>query len=144
MFNDLSQVLVVLIIFGTIYKVFELFVCRQERMKLIDKITEIGSVNINGLVDRMKWPTRRPAKGMWPLRFGLLAVGIGLGFLVALIILGLATNQGYYTDKRSYNWELPEIIYTSCLCIFGGIGLVTSYLIERKERKSLKDTDNDE
>ena len=38
-----------LIVFGTIYKVVELFVRKRERLMLISKLTEISNVDFKGL-----------------------------------------------------------------------------------------------
>ncbi|WP_240755300.1 DUF6249 domain-containing protein [Pedobacter sp. SYP-B3415] len=59
------------------------------------------------------------------LKFGLLLIGLGLGLLVALVsvraFLGEDPNEGQATA-----------IYFGCLSIFGGLGLIVSFLIEKK------------
>lgn len=56
-----------------------------------------------------------------PLRFSLLLIGIGLGFIV-----------GYFIDA---NTNMNELSYFSMLFIFGGIGLGLSYIIEEKKTR---------
>ena len=136
MLGNLVPVLIVLIIFGTIYKIFELFVCRQERLRLIEKIAEVGTVDLSNLLSGLRLPTGKPRQSFSPLRWGLLALGVGLGTLVGFFIVGEATNMNYVHGETGYNWEIPSVVYSSCICLFGGVALVVSYLIERKESKS--------
>lgn len=141
MLGDLVPVLIMLTIFGTIYKIFELFVCRQERLRLIEKIAEVGAVDTSKLLAGLHLPTGKPRHSFAPLRWGLLALGVGLGTLVAFFIMGEATNMNYFRGETGYNWQLPSVVYSACICLFGGIGLVGSYLIERKESKRTDSND---
>lgn len=66
----------------------------------------------------------RPAAPMpfLSLKFGLLLVGFGVGLIVALF-----TTRGLgLSDEESV------AVYFGSLSIFGGFGLIISYLIERK------------
>ena len=56
------------------------------------------------------------------LKFGLLLVGLGVGLLGALAVV------------RAANLEENNAVavYFGCLGIFGGIGLIVSYIIEKK------------
>lgn len=56
------------------------------------------------------------------LRFSLLLMGVGLGFLV-----------GYFLDRT---FDMREVGYFSMLFIFGGIGLGLAYFIEESKLKS--------
>ena len=65
------------------------------------------------------------------LKFGLLLVGLGLGLLVALFIVRAifgAVPPGHYNN----NGDQEAAIYFGCIGIFGGLGLVVSYIIEKK------------
>ena len=81
----------------------------QERMAMIDK----------GMspFDERKVKSN-PNKS---LRFSLLMIGIGLGFVV-----------GYFLDA---NTNMRELSYFAMLFIWGGVGLGLSYLIEEKKAK---------
>jgi len=62
------------------------------------------------------------------LKFGLLLVGLGLGLLVALF-----TVRSVFGSEMTHAEEGQSVaIYFGCLGIFGGLGLITSFLIERK------------
>jgi len=60
--------------------------------------------------------------GIGPLRFALLAIGAGIGLLIGNFI---------YENSRMDD----EIAYFSMVFIFGGLGLVASYVIEQKRKK---------
>ena len=56
------------------------------------------------------------------LKIGLLLVGLGLGLLLALftvIATGINDDEG-------------AAVYFGCVLIFGGLGLIISYIIEKK------------
>lgn len=62
------------------------------------------------------------------LKFGLLMVGLGLGLLVALF-----TTRGIFSEKITSAEEGQVVaIYFGSVFIFGGLGLITSYIIEKK------------
>ncbi|MBB6499514.1 DUF6249 domain-containing protein [Pedobacter cryoconitis] len=56
------------------------------------------------------------------LKFGLLLVGLGLGFLVSLI----------GTISFNLHSDQEVAVYFGCIAIFGGLGLICSYAIEKK------------
>lgn len=57
------------------------------------------------------------------LRFSLLLIGIGVGFLL-----------GYFLDRT---FDMDEVGYFSMLFIFGGLGLGAAYLVEDKKQRGL-------
>lgn len=69
-------------------------------------------------------------------------LGVGLGFFVGFF-LNLMTVSGKLDTL--YEWQYYEkvggIIYVACICIFGGIGLLISYLTERKAEKPEEKTE---
>jgi hypothetical protein len=56
------------------------------------------------------------------LKFGLLMIGLGIGLLLAMFIV----LQNHLTEEQG----VP--VYFGLLSVFGGIGLIVSYLIEKK------------
>lgn len=119
-----------LIVFGTIYKLFELFVRKEERMMVINKIAEISKVDLNNIDIRMG------SVSNWALRLGALMIGVGLGLFIAFFLNGMVTNGDYWRgeDPRSYRY-FAEILYGSCVCFFGGIALLIAYFVERGQKK---------
>ena len=119
-----------LIVFGTIYKLFELFVRKEERKMVINKIAEISKVDLNYIDIRMG------SVSNWALRLGALMIGVGLGLFIAFFLNGMVTNGDYWRgeDPRSYRY-VAEILYGSCVCFFGGIALLIAYFVERGQKK---------
>jgi len=118
------------IIFGCIYKVIEMFVHKRERLMLISKITELSNIDFKGI------NFYNSGNKYTALRIGWLMLGVGLGFFVGFF-LNLMTVSGKLDTL--YEWQyyskVGGIIYIACICIFGGIGLLISYLTERKAEK---------
>ena len=56
------------------------------------------------------------------LKFGLLFVGLGLGLLIALFLTMITRMED----------EQAVAVYFGCIAIFGGLGLIVSYAIEKK------------
>lgn len=56
------------------------------------------------------------------LKFGLLLVGLGLGLLGALMVVRAAN-----LDQQD-----AVAVYFGCIGVFGGLGLIVSYAIEKK------------
>ena len=107
---------VLAIIFGCIYKLFELFVGRKERIMLIEKLQP--EQLSHGVAGHLKFSTY-----FTTLRTGCLMLGIGLG-LVA----------GYCIDPQTI-YEVSSIIYAASVLIGGGLGLIAAFLTELKLNK---------
>lgn len=126
--EELMQVATVAIVFGVIYKLFELFVGRKERMMIIEKLGDKLTPDTfkNGIFYRT---------GLFSfggLRMGCLMIGLGVGLLVGYGIIS-ATQYSYFDGNRPY--EVTSVVYGACVLLGGGTGLVVSYLIEKKQRE---------
>jgi hypothetical protein len=62
------------------------------------------------------------------LKWGLLLVGAGAGLLVAYIL-----DQYVLTGNGRYHDHDNEAIYFALIAIGGGLGLISSYRVEKKE-----------
>ena len=125
-------------IFGIVtlgfYKLFELFVCKKERLLIIEKMGEKFSSEM--LENKIKLPSVGNLS-FSALKFGCLFVGLGLGLLVAYLIC-TTTIDDYVVRNADWNWEVKQtisVIYGACVLLFGGVGLLTSFLIELKISK---------
>ena len=130
MFNDLFPAIMVLGIAYAIYKLFELYARRKERIMMIEKMS--FSEGVINPPDVTKWFST-PIPKFGALRVGLLFVGIGLGLTIALIMnycMGPFPNLSEYHSMA--NWGT---LYFSLMMLFGGLGLVIAYLIEQKNQK---------
>jgi hypothetical protein len=99
----------------------------KENMAMIEK----------GLDPKLKPERPRPAP-FQNLKWGLLLVGAGLGLFAAYLLDNtLLYHVGHYADK----WDDGRFradganvsIYFALIAIGGGLGLITSYKIEKKE-----------
>ena len=117
------------------YKLFELFVCKKERLLIIEKMGEKFTPEMLGNKINLSSVGNVSFSA---LKFGCLFVGLGLGLLVAYLIC-TTTLEGYAEmSSDRFNWNLREtisVIYGACVLLFGGAGLLTSFLIELKISK---------
>lgn len=63
------------------------------------------------------------------LKFGLLLVGLGIGLLVAMFTVRGLFNAATMSDGEEGQ---AVAIYFGFIGIFGGLGLIISYIIEKK------------
>jgi uncharacterized membrane protein HdeD (DUF308 family) len=88
------------------------YMVNKEKMALIERGMDPG-------IAKSRMPAPKP---FLSLKFGLLLVGFGIGLLFAL----------FTTVNLNLGEEENVAVYFGCLSIFGGIGLIVSYLIEKK------------
>lgn len=140
-----AQVVVTFIVFSFIYMVFELFARRGERKMLIEKIVEIGKADVGRYLNEYLGNTgmanifRMRSRGS--IRGALLMLGIGIGVMAGFFINYLLVGDAYLTSNRHWdvcNEEVVVVIYIASVCIFGGLGMLIAYFIERKENGKLK------
>ena len=125
MFSFLTPTFVLGIITYGIYRLFELFVCKKERIMLIEKLSENdlkfpkeGTLDLSTLFHK--------SISFNALKIGLLLVGLGIGLLIGFIF-----NIFNY-NLLANDYELKSISYGAPLLLFGGIGLVIAFIIEAK------------
>jgi len=133
--SDLGPVLVCAIIFITVYKVFELFVRRSERIAMIEKLSSGLEPQI--LKTRLNLPSYQTDNySSWAIRIGLLLVGIGLGIVVAAVIDLLAVPPAISEGQLFHEFRHTiSVLYPAFATLFGGLGLVIAYFIEKKSWK---------
>lgn len=110
-----------------IYKLFELFVRKKERLIIIDKIGDKLTPDIlNGKID---FSTNIPKSSSSALKFGCLFMGLGIGLLVAFAV---HYNFADFVENAYYQ---RSAVYGSCVLLFGGLGLLIAFIIELKISK---------
>ena len=141
MIDNMVPVFVVGFIIWGIYRIFELFARRKERMAIIEKLGEkFSSQDVENALNLPLF-SKQPNNSSLPLRISLLMIGIGLGLVSAFIIhYAIILNSDLLDLNSDYIRrnlrEIEGIIYLSFISVFGGIGLLVAYLIEtRKEKK---------
>lgn len=124
-------VIVATIVLG-IYKLFELFARRRERLALIEKLSEIKNLPIDGF-SLPNYSNYKFSSGA--LKGGCLLVGLGLGLLIGFFIC-YATFPNYIQNFKDWEYrQISSLIYGACILLFGGIGLITAFVIELKMRR---------
>ena len=116
------------------YKLFELFVCKKERLLIIEKMGEKFTPNM--LEHKLNFSSIGKFSSS-ALKFGCLFMGLGLGLLIGYLIC-TATLEGY-AEMESFNRNMREtssVVYGACILLFGGLGLLTAFLIELKINKN--------
>ena len=116
------------------YKLFELFVCKKERLAIIEKMGEKFSPEMLGNKINLSSVGNVSFSA---LKLGCLFAGLGLGLLVAYLICR-TTIDDYVVRNADWNWEVRQtisVIYGACVLLFGGVGLLASFLVELKISK---------
>ncbi len=104
---DLTPVLILGVIFGSIVMLVYLNIRKKERMALIEKGADASIFASK--------PETSPT-----LKWGIFLSGLAIGLLVGYLL-------------ETYIHMQAEIAYFSMLFLFGGISLITYYLIDRKK-----------
>lgn len=101
-----------LIVFSSIFGIAYVFLNtrNKERLSLIEK----GA-------DASLFATKKNHRSNLTLKFGMLAVGIGVGILIASIL-------------ETYTVLDEEVAYPSMIFLFGGLFLVANAMIEKKDK----------
>lgn len=113
----MDEIFVSGIVFYFIYLILSLYARRKERMMLIEKISELKDVKLGNI------QLGGAGKYAW-LHVGCCACGIGLGLLIAFFIELSVRSSGMLVRT--------DACYFSCICLFGGLGLVISFIAANK------------
>jgi len=133
--------LVTWIICTTIYRLFGLFVQRRERIMMIEKANidfEKTKLSTSHLMDEafkndalLQLPKTKN-RSFIVLRWGCLAVGLGLGLLVGGLLLYYFGIEQDHAEENLFRYSIQGYLMASCVFLFGGLGLVVSFVLERK------------
>ena len=110
-----------------IYKLFELFVRKKERLMIIDKIGDKLTPEI--LSGKIDFSTNIPKLSSSALKFGCLFMGLGIGMLVAFAV------HYNFADFMESSYQIRSAVYGSCVLLFGGLGLLIAFIVELKVSK---------
>lgn len=128
MMDFISIPLVTGIVTLGIYKLFELFARRKERLALIEKLGE--KIDTSMFENKFTFPKfNSNGSKFGTLKFASLLLGIGLGLLVGFFI-----TQYYLTpdDGSWYGNNMREVVFGACTMLFGGLGLLVAFIVELK------------
>ncbi|MBN2485222.1 MAG: hypothetical protein JXB34_04525 [Bacteroidales bacterium] len=124
------------IVVGTItlgiYKLFELFVRRKERLQIIEKLGD--KLDASFMQQEQISPIRIFNNfSTGALKAGCLLIGVGLGLLVGFILMkNLYPNLGMMFDYETGAIQIASIVFGASVLLFGGISLLVSFYIEMR------------
>ena len=110
----MAGILVPLAFFAMIFGI--VYLSKRERMAMIERGMDPRQNNIS-------WMQPRPMQNY--LGVGLLMMGAGFGLFLAYVLDSFVLIQKTNSDNPA--------IYFSLITFFGGLGLLISHLIEKKE-----------
>lgn len=116
--------LVMLSLIALIFGIF--YIRNRENMALIER----------GINPRQS--SRPMPRPFWSLKYGLLILGAGVGLFAAFMVDLNLNHRAVTAGGEVYYQDYPQI-YFALIGIGGGLGLVISYLIEKKWYDRIKD-----
>ncbi len=139
MMDFISIPLVVGIVTLGIYKLFELFVRKKERLSIIDKIGEKFDASM--IESKFSFPLKGSGSGAFgTLKVASLLFGVGLGLLIGFFICQVYVYGPIPNiEVNHYAYEISGVIYGSSVLLFGGLSLFVAFIIEMKYLKDNKD-----
>ena len=119
-----------------IYKLFELFVCRKERLTMIEKIGSTFDASM--IQNKFSFPEKKlPVFGT--LKIACLLLGVGLGLLIGFTLTeSLGIKQ---MSRKNDNWHMQDtigVVYGASVLLFGGLGLLVAFILEMNYTKKMK------
>jgi hypothetical protein len=132
---DITAIFIVGFLVLGIYKLVELLVRKKERLAIIEKLFTLSEKKEGqGDFHLPSLSFGNNDSGSWALKIALLLIGVGLGCLMSFVV---STLMEYQMDMRgiNYNYDLRSLSTFSFIAVFGGIGLLIAYLIDRKQSK---------
>ena len=137
MMDFISIPLVVGIITFGIFRLFDLFVRKKERLAIIEKIGEKFDPSM--IENKFSFPTINTGNGTFgTLKIACLLLGIGAGLLIGYFIC-LNSIAGYSTMNLQNNAnEISGVVYGASVLLFGGLGLLVAFVIEMSYLKNKK------
>jgi hypothetical protein len=131
--GDFVAIFIVGFVVLGIYRLFELFARRKERMAIIERLGDqikLSEANVD-----LNLPIFKESRSNWALKISLLLIGIGIGLVVAYWIEFKTVGVNWNSSTPSYYYKNKmEVVYFASVAIFGGIGLLSAYFIERKHK----------
>ena len=128
------------VIFGIvtlgIYKIFELFVRRKERLLMIEKFGQ--SSEGSDLFQNTLSPVGRSGSFL-SLKAACLLLGLGLGLLAGFFIISYWQTHIPMENRMAYHVrETVNIIYGASVLLFGGLCLLVAFFLEQRYNRKEK------
>lgn len=133
MFSFLVPIFIVGSITLGVYKVFELFARRRERIMLVERMNELTPEVSKLLCDRSLSKFKFSFSS---LKCGCLLVGLGLGILLGFGICLLSIPNFSISPDRYALSTMVEAVFGASILLMGGVGLLAAFLIELRLSRS--------
>ena len=129
----MEAVLIVGIVFYTIYKVIEIGVLQKERKLMISRMQAISPEMLQANLGSLQAAQSNKFRSnpFLMLRLGALALGIGFGWILGLILV--QPNLGI-----EFGWGEKDSVFIATTAFCAGIALIVVYIIEQKAIKEAK------
>jgi hypothetical protein len=129
MMDFITIPLVVGIITLGIFRLFDLFVRKKERLAIIEKIGD--KFDSSMIENKFSFPIKSSGNSIFStLKIACLLLGVGLGLLIGYFIC-LNSIAGYSTMDLQHNAnEISGVVYGASVLLFGGLGLLVAFVIE--------------
>lgn len=116
-----------------IYKLFELFVCKKERLFLLEKMNFDNISNVS-VKDCLKGYNTSLPFSFSALKVGCLLMGLGLGLILGIVLFALNVDTVQsFREMTSYNvYSFITLIIGASVLFTGGAGLLLAFIIEYK------------
>ncbi|MDD4516382.1 DUF6249 domain-containing protein [Massilibacteroides sp.] len=138
MMDFISMPLTVAIVFAAIYGVFELFVRKNERLAIIEKLSE--KIDPSLIEGKFRLPGFGGNFSFSALKAGALLAGVGLGLLIGFFINWAMMQSPVYTNEHWFRNDMVAVAYGASVLLFGGIGLIVAFVLELKiSKKQIKE-----
>lgn len=142
---DLTAISIMGFITLGVYKLFELYVKKNERLLMIEKFASLCEYKEDSeerVKIRLPFISGEDSNlGFWPLRISLLLIGIGAGCLLSLLIITNTYNNSSidsYVDWGRQFRDFIGLVNFASISFLGGIGLLAAFLIEQKMKAKKK------
>ena len=116
-----------------IYKLFELCVCKKERLIILEKINFDNANNqyVNNIFKRHNSPS---SFSFSALKVGCLLLGLGLGLVLGVLFFSFNIETvRAFGELTSYStYRVVSLIISGAVLLMGGLGLLLAFIIEYK------------
>lgn len=128
---DLTAVLVVGIIFYTFYALWSRSATKRERLNFFDLLSTMDPAALQAYKEiNPQWEVMVKKQPFPALRSACLLLGLGLG----LVVIWLSLSFLYPGTLKEAMWDRGNaFLILGAPLLFGGLGLLVAYLIERKQ-----------